>query len=75
VTHTLADYEALAMRLAKNPTLLAGLRERLQQARLTAPLFDIERYARNLDSAFTYMVRLYERGSPPTAFAVADLAG
>jgi predicted O-linked N-acetylglucosamine transferase (SPINDLY family) len=73
VTHTLADYEALAMRLATDPALLAGLRERLEQARLTAPLFDMERYARNLDSAFTYMVRLYERGSPPTAFAVAEL--
>ena len=74
VTHTLADYEALAMRLATDPALLAGLRERLQRTRLTAPLFDIERYARGLDAAFTYMIRLYERGSPPTAFTVAELA-
>lgn len=75
VTHTPADYEALAMRLATDPALLAGLRERLQRTRLTAPLFDIERYARSLDATFTHMVRLYERGSPAAAFAVAELAG
>ncbi len=73
VTHSLADYEALALRLATDRTLLAGFGERLQRERLTAPLFDIERYTRNLEAAFAHMMRLHADGQPPQAFAVADL--
>ena len=42
---------------------------------LTAPLFDSERYARNIEAAYAHMVRLRAAGRPPEAFAVADLVG
>ncbi len=75
ITHTLGDYEALAQRLATDASLLRDLRDRLDRNRLTAPLFDSERYARNIESAYAHMVRLHAAGRPPEAFAVRDLPG
>ncbi|MEP6703065.1 MAG: hypothetical protein ABJB04_08735, partial [Betaproteobacteria bacterium] len=46
VTPSLPSYEALALRLAREPGLLAGLRARLATNRGTGPLFDMARYAR-----------------------------
>ena len=75
VTHTLGDYEALALRLATDATLLRDLRDRLDRNRLTAPLFDSERYARNIEAAYAHMARLCAAGRQPQAFAVSDLVG
>ncbi len=75
VTHSLEVYEALALRLATDRPALTALRDKLARDRLTAPLFDIERYARGLEAAFAHMLRLHRAGHPPEAFAVADLAG
>ena len=51
ITTWLEAYEALALRLAPEPGLLAGLWERLARNRLTMPLFNIARFARGLKSA------------------------
>ena len=74
VTHTLSDYEALALRLARDPAALGALRDRLERNRLTTPLFDTERYTRNMEAAYMHMVRHRASGQQPQAFAVADLA-
>ncbi len=74
MTHSLQESEALALRLAANRPALRDLREKLVRNRLTAPLFDIERYARNLEAAFAHMrMRHYRDGHCPEAFAVTDL--
>lgn len=73
ITHNLDDYEALALRLAGDPILLADVRARLLTSRSSAPLFDAARYARNLEAAFTHMLGLRAAGHPPQAFAVADI--
>jgi predicted O-linked N-acetylglucosamine transferase (SPINDLY family) len=44
VTHSIEDYEALALRLAKDPSLLQRYRNQLANNRLTHPLFDTERF-------------------------------
>ena len=49
VTATLADYERLALTLAREPALLAGYRQRLAANRRTMPLFDMGRYARDFE--------------------------
>ena len=49
VTTSLADYEALALRLAQHPSELAALRARLAANRSTTPLFDIARYTRDFE--------------------------
>jgi predicted O-linked N-acetylglucosamine transferase (SPINDLY family) len=73
VASSLEEYEALTLKLATDPTLLAGLKQKLARKRLTAPLFDIERYTRNLETAYVHMVERLESGASPEAFAVADL--
>ena len=49
VTTCLADYEALALTLAKEPSLLQSYRARLAANRTTHPLFDMARFTRALD--------------------------
>ena len=51
VTHDLAGYESRALELARDPALLAALRARLRASRHTAPLFDMARFTRGLESA------------------------
>lgn len=51
VTRSLAEYEAMALRLVREPGLLTDLRVRLAANRLTSPLFDMPRFARDFDDA------------------------
>jgi predicted O-linked N-acetylglucosamine transferase (SPINDLY family) len=69
-TRSLEDYEALALRLATEPSLLGGFRERLDRNRLTYPLFDTDRYRRHLEAAYTKMWEIWQRGEKPRSFAV-----
>lgn len=52
VTENLADYEALALALARNPARLQELKTRLAQNLPTAPLFDAERFRQNIEAAY-----------------------
>jgi predicted O-linked N-acetylglucosamine transferase (SPINDLY family) len=71
VTHSLADYESLAMRLAADPALLKGYRQRLEENRDTCALFDTTRFARHIEAAYTKMWEIHERGEDPQSFAVS----
>jgi predicted O-linked N-acetylglucosamine transferase (SPINDLY family) len=73
VTRNLADYEALALALARDPARLGALRERLARNRPTAPLFDIDRFRRHIEAAYMTMWDVHRRGEPPRAFDVASL--
>src|SRR5215469_1242416 len=55
VTGNLEEYEALALALATDPGRLGELRARLARQRQTCLLFDIERYRRGLEAAYTLM--------------------
>ena len=70
ITFNLADYEALALRLARSPGLLEEVRERLRQSVKTSKLFDTDRFARNLERGFEIMVGRYEQGLPPESFDI-----
>jgi protein O-GlcNAc transferase len=74
ITHNLADYEQLATRLARTPVELALLRTRLSANRLTQPLFQTERFCRNLESAYEAMHERLQRGEPAASFRVAPPA-
>lgn len=71
VTHSREDYEALALRLARDGDLLAGLRARLARNKWTHPLFDTERFARNIEAAYWQMWQTWRAGRPPEAFSVS----
>lgn len=62
VTSTLAEYEALALRLALEPAVLASVRARLSENRSTYPLFDMARYARELEDGLLRLWKDYETG-------------
>jgi predicted O-linked N-acetylglucosamine transferase (SPINDLY family) len=70
VTRTLEDYEALALRLARDRGLLGGVREKLAAHRDRCALFNTARYARHLEAAYTRMHEIARRGGAPEAFAV-----
>ena len=70
VTHSIEDYEALALRLAKHPTLLEGYRHRLATNRLTHPLFDTDRFRLHIEAAYLKMWEIWQRGEQPRSFAV-----
>ena len=70
VTQSIEDYEALALRLAKDPSLLEGYRNRLATNRLTHPLFDTDRFRRHIEAAYTTMWETWQRGEQPRSFAV-----
>jgi len=74
ITTSLADYEALAVRLARRPDQLAGLRRRLARNRLTAPLFDSERFTRHIERAYRLMWERYVSGEAPQAIEVPALS-
>jgi protein O-GlcNAc transferase len=73
ITTSLEDYEALALRLARDPALLGGIRDKLLRNRDTYPLFDTARFTRHLEAAYTTMWQRYQRGEPPQAFAVESI--
>jgi protein O-GlcNAc transferase len=70
VTTNLADYERTALSLAGDPARLGRLREKLESARTSSPLFDADRFRRHIESAFTAMCEASRRGERPRAFTV-----
>jgi protein O-GlcNAc transferase len=65
ITHSLEDYEALALRLARNPEELADKKRKLVASRAACPLFDTDRFRRNIERAYTEMWRRFQNGLPP----------
>lgn len=59
------DYRCAILALALDPALLAQYRERLQTERMTLPLFDTQRYTRELESLLERMVARWRAGLLP----------
>jgi predicted O-linked N-acetylglucosamine transferase (SPINDLY family) len=70
VTHSLEEYEALALRLATDWSLLRGYRDRLEHNRLRFPLFDSNRFCRHIEATYTIMWEVWQRGERPRSFSV-----
>ncbi len=73
VTHSLADYEALAVALYHDPTRLTAIRQRLQANRLTSPLFDSPRFTRHLEAAYEAIWQRFQAGEPPDHITIMPL--
>jgi predicted O-linked N-acetylglucosamine transferase (SPINDLY family) len=65
ITETLADYEKLAIDLAKTPAKLKTLKEKLERNRLTTPLFDTELFTNHVEIAYTQMFERYQADLSP----------
>jgi protein O-GlcNAc transferase len=70
ITSTLAEYEALALRLARDPAYLATLKERLVRNRDESPLFDTQRATRHIETAYQTMAGIARRNERPRSFNV-----
>ncbi len=56
VATNLAGYERLALDLATNPALLAATRQKLARNRPTTPLYDSDRFRKNIEAAYETML-------------------
>jgi predicted O-linked N-acetylglucosamine transferase (SPINDLY family) len=63
----------MALRLAGDRNFLDGLHARLERNKRSGPLFDTDRFRRHIESAFTTMREIRERGEEPRAFSVAPI--
>jgi predicted O-linked N-acetylglucosamine transferase (SPINDLY family) len=70
VAKSLEEYETLALRLAMDRDLLAGIRTKLARNRETCALFDTDRFRLGIESAYEAMRERAERGEKPQGFDV-----
>jgi predicted O-linked N-acetylglucosamine transferase (SPINDLY family) len=70
VAHSLAQYEDLALTLARSPARLASLKDQLLRNKTRTTLFDTQRFCRNLEAAFGEVRRVSEAGEQPSSFSI-----
>jgi protein O-GlcNAc transferase len=74
ITRSLAEYEAMALKLAEEPELLASIKTKLADNRGSCALFDAGRFARHIEAAYAAMWERAQRGEAPESFAVEPIA-
>jgi predicted O-linked N-acetylglucosamine transferase (SPINDLY family) len=70
ITYNLKEYEALALKLATHPDLLADIKEKLAKNRSAYPLFNTSRFCQHLEAAYMTMWERCQRGESPASFLV-----
>jgi predicted O-linked N-acetylglucosamine transferase (SPINDLY family) len=70
IAPSMASYAELAVALAADAGRLGELRARLGRNRLSAPLFDTQRYARHLESAYEQIHARSQSGLPPASIEI-----
>jgi predicted O-linked N-acetylglucosamine transferase (SPINDLY family) len=70
IASNLEDYQTLALKLARDPALLAEIRAKLVGNRNTHSLFNTERFARHIEAAYMTMWETWQRGEAPKSFSV-----
>ena len=70
IASDLTQYEQLALQFAHHPDQLQHVRQKLQSARKTSPLFDTTRLVRNLEASLQVMWQCHESGQMPATLKV-----
>jgi predicted O-linked N-acetylglucosamine transferase (SPINDLY family) len=70
IASSLAEYEQLALGLARDPARLVALRRHLLEKRQELPLFDTPLFCRHLEAAYRQMWATHQQGRPPATFKV-----
>ena len=65
ITATQDEYEALAIELAISPEKLRLIRKKLDQNRLTTPLFNTQLFTQHIEEAYRMMYERYQADLPP----------
>jgi predicted O-linked N-acetylglucosamine transferase (SPINDLY family) len=72
VVQTAEDYEKLALTYYKDREALKALKAKLDMNRNTSPLFDSERYVKNLEQLYIQMIKRQRAGLTPDHINVSD---
>jgi protein O-GlcNAc transferase len=67
-----ADYRDKVLHFYHHRDELQKIRDKIQQRRLTHPLFDTKRFVRNLEKAYLKMWEIYENGQLPQEFHIKE---
>ena len=70
VASSLDEYEALILKLATDPSFLQSIRRKLEQNRLSYPLFDTDRFRRHIEAAYLTAWDIWQRGESPRSFRI-----
>ncbi|HVW73514.1 MAG TPA: tetratricopeptide repeat protein [Rhizomicrobium sp.] len=70
VTERAEEFEALAVKLARDPKALKKLRDKLARNKSKTALFDTDRFRKNIEAAYIKMWESWLAGEKPSAFAV-----
>ena len=70
ITNSLAEYHALALRLARDAAALAALKAKIAHARQSSALFNTAQFTRHLEEALVAMDGRQAPGVPPDHIAV-----
>lgn len=70
ITYDFAEYQEKAVYYATHPTALKALREKLQEKKMSAPLFNTAQTVRYIESAYKTMSARYRAGLMPISFDV-----
>jgi protein O-GlcNAc transferase len=70
VTNSLAEHEAMALKIARDPALCVELKQKLARNRQIFPLFDTARFTRHIETAYATMWQAYQDGRTPASFSV-----
>lgn len=70
IAHSLAEYEQLALELARDPARLCAIRTHLERGRDTLPLFDTPTFCRHLEAAYQRMCVRHRAGAAPESFSI-----
>lgn len=73
ITHSIKDYENLAISLAHNPARLSELKTRLKQNIGTKRLFDMKQYMREYEKALVQMHQRFVDGQAPAVIDVTHI--
>ena len=65
ITNTEKEYEDLAVELATNPARLKEIRKKLENYRITKPLFNTKLFVKNIESAYSAIHERYFLNKKP----------
>jgi protein O-GlcNAc transferase len=69
ITSSLEEYEALAITLGKDPLIVQALKHKLENNRLTTPLYDSSLFTKNIENLYEQMRQRYQLQLDPVFLA------
>jgi protein O-GlcNAc transferase len=72
IIQTQEQFESIAIELATRPELMAAIKDKLVENRLTKPLFNTKLYTRHIESAYAGMYQRHQNGLLPDHIYVAE---